>query len=237
MDRARLILPGSTVSWLGGTVVQTPHQAIYDYDHTGPPAHAGAVAPLPESDENKSALGRYTWIDPGAAARAARRGEGGVTGFYLYTEFVFKFNDSPNASQVQAVMNGTIGNISHDFINPKLPDRSVTCIRIPAAEYRRNMNTRGASPKFHKQDLITKKVSVHGTQLATHDPARVLGDGTAVPSFWDDALGQPPDVYHVPITPGDLARTIERIIATTHPASYRTPAQGPLGVRLGRIVG
>ena len=29
----------------------------------------------------------------------------------------------------------------------------------------------------------------------------------------------------------------ERIIATTHPASYRTPAQGPLGVRLGRIVG
>ena len=32
-------------------------------------------------------------------------------------------------------MNHTIDNISHDFINPKLPGRSVTCIRIPAAEY------------------------------------------------------------------------------------------------------
>ena len=62
-------------------------------------------------------------------------------------------------------------------------------------------------------------------------------DGTAVPNFWDDANGPPPDVYNVPLTPGDLARTFERIDATTHPASYRTPAQGPLGVRLGRIVG
>ena len=78
---------------------------------------------------------------------------------------------------------------------------------------------------------------IYGTQLAPHDPARVLGDGTAVPNFWDDANGPPPDVYNVPLTPGDLARTFERITATTHPASYRTPAQGPLGVLLGRIVG
>jgi hypothetical protein len=37
--------------------------------------------------------------------------------------------------------------------------------------------------------------------------------------------------------PPRFCYTIERISATTHPASYRTPAQGPLGVRLGRIVG
>ena len=80
-------------------------------------------------------------------------------------------------------------------------------------------------------------MTINGTSLAAQNPARVLGNGTAVPSFWDDALGVPPDVYHVPITPGDLARTFERLIATTHPSSYRTPAQGPLGVRLGRIVG
>ena len=90
--------------WLGGTVVQTPHAWIYDYDHTGPPAHAGAVAPFPESDENKSALGRYTWQDPGAAARAVRRAAGYVTGFYLYTDHEFYFQDDPNGqSQVQAV--------------------------------------------------------------------------------------------------------------------------------------
>ena len=77
-------------------------------------------------------------------------------------------------------------------------------------------------------------ITIHGTQLAANDPARVLGDGTAVPNFWDDANGRPPDVYNVPITPGDLARTFERIIATTHPASYRKPPQGPLGVLLGR---
>ena len=51
-------------------------------------------------------------------------------------------------------------------------------------------------------------------------------NGTAVPSFWDDANGPPPDVYNVPLTAGDLARTFERIVATTHPASYRTPAHG-----------
>ena len=90
--------------WLGGTVVQTPHACIYDYDHSGPPTHPGAVAPLPESDENKSALGRYTWQDPGKAMRAARRAAGFVTGFYLYTEHTFCFEDA----QVQAVMNGTI---------------------------------------------------------------------------------------------------------------------------------
>jgi len=138
---------------------------------------------------------------------------------------------------VQAVMNGTIDNISHDFINSKLPDRSVTCIRIPSAQYRHNMNTRGATPKFVKAVSSSKRVTIHGTALAAHDPARVLGDGTAVPNFWDDANGPPPDVYNVSITPGDMARTIERIVATTHPSSYRTPAQVPLGVLLGRIVG
>ena len=156
-----------------------------------------------------------------------------MTGFYLYTEFEFYFHDS----QVQAVMNGTIDNISHDFINPKLPGRSVTCIRIPSAQYRHNMNTRGATPKFTKQGSIIKVVWIHGTQLAAHDPARVLGNGTAVPNFWGDANGPPPDVYNVPLTAGDLARTFKRIVATTHPASYRTPAQGALGVLLGRIVG
>ena len=57
--------------WLGGTVVQMPHAAIYDYDHTGPPPHAGAVAPLPESDENKSTIGRYMWQDRITAACAS----------------------------------------------------------------------------------------------------------------------------------------------------------------------
>ena len=224
--------------WLGGTVVQTPHAFIYDYDHTGPPAHVGAVAPLPESEENKSALGRYTWKDPGQAIRAALRANGSVSGFYLYTEHRFIFEDDPNGtSQVQAVMNGTIDNISHDFINAKLPHRSVTCIRTPSAQYRHNMNRRGATPKFQGRDSSSKVLTIHGTQLAANDPARVLGDGTAVPNFWDDLNGPPPDVYNVPITPGDLARTFERIVATTHPASYRTPAQGPLGVLLGRIVG
>ena len=218
--------------WLGGTVVQTPHQCVYDYDHTAPPTHAGAVAPLPESDENKSALGRYTWQDPGVAARAARRAAGQVTGFYLYTEFKFYFSEA----QVQAVMNHTIDNISHDFINPRMPDRSVTCIRVPTAEYRHNMNTRGATPKFTKEQNERVMV-IHGTRLAAQNPARVLPNGTAIPSFWDDALGAPPDVYMVPIAPADLARTFERLVATTHPSSYRTPAQGPLGVRLGRIVG
>ena len=119
-----------------------------------------------------------------------------------------------------------------------MPDRSVTCIRVPAAQYRHNMNTRGATPKFAKSGAgDEKRMTINGTSLAAQNPARVLGNGTAAPSFWDDALGVPPDVYHVPITPGDLARTFERIIATTHPSSYRTPAQGPLGVRLGRIVG
>ena len=224
--------------WLGGSVVQTPHAHIYDFDYTGPPSHAGAVAPLPESVENKSALGRYVWIDPGQAPRAQLRANGRVAGYYLYTEHKFYFEDDPNGqSQVQAVMNGTIDNISHDFINARLPDRSVTCIRILSAQYRHNMNTRGATPKMQKADGASKCVRIHGTQLAANDPARVLGDGTPVPNFWDDANGPPPDVYHVAITTGDLARTFERIIATTHPASYRKPAQGPLGVRLGRIVG
>jgi len=224
--------------WLGGTVVQTPHAAIYDYDHTGPPTHAGAVDPLPESDENKAALGRYIWKDPGPAARAARTAAGHISGFYLCTEHEFLFEDDPNGqSQVQALMNGTIDNVSHDFISPKLPDRSVTSIRIPAAQYRHNMNTRGATPNLNSKCAGKKRVVINGTQLAAQDPARVLGDGTAVPSFWPDANGPPPDVYNVPLTPGDLARTFQRIIATTHPGSYRTPAQGPLGVRLGRIVG
>ena len=224
--------------WTGSTVSQTPHACIYDYDVTGPPAHAGAVAPRPESDENKSALGRYIWVDPGIAARRVRRANGGKSGFYLYTDTEFVFEDDPNGrSQVQAVMNGTIDNIQHDFINGKLPDRSVTCIRIPAAEYRHNMNTRGAMPKFADPKKCRRSVTTSSTQLAAHDPAHMLADGTAVPNFWDDANGPPPDVYNVPLTPGDLARTFERIIATTHPASYRKPEQGPLGVLLGRIVG
>ena len=45
-------------------------------------------------------------------------------------------DDPAGQSQVQAVMNGTIDNVSHDFINNKLPGRSVTCIRIPSAQYR-----------------------------------------------------------------------------------------------------
>ena len=144
--------------WLGGTIVQTPHACIYDYDH------AGAVAPLPESDENKSALSRYTWIDPGQETRAARRAAGSVSGYYFYTEHAFCFEDDPNGrSQVRAAMDGTIDNVSHDFINPKLPGRSVTCIRIPSAQYRHNMNTRGATPKFTKQGSVNKGVWIHGT--------------------------------------------------------------------------
>ena len=107
---------------------------------------------------NKSALGRYVWVDPGPAARAARRADGKVTGFYLYTEHAFELEDVPNGrSQVQAVMNDTINNISHDFINAKLPGRSVTCIRIPSAQYRHNMNTRGAIPRFVKSKTTAQK--------------------------------------------------------------------------------
>ena len=79
------------------------------------------------------------------------------------------------------------------------------------------MNTRGATPKFTKGDGSEELITIHGTQLAPHDPARVLGSGTAVPAFWDDANGPPPDVYNVPLTTGDLARSFERIIATSHP--------------------
>ena len=81
------------------------------------------------------------------------------------------------------------------------------------------------------------RMTIHGCQLAAVDPARTLSDGTLIPNFWPDANGPPPDIYHTSITPGDFARTMERIIATTHPYTYRSPQQGPLGVRLGRIVG
>ena len=81
------------------------------------------------------------------------------------------------------------------------------------------------------------RLVIQGTSLAANDQARVLGNGTLIPNYWDDANGAPPDIYSVPVTPGDLARTMERIVATTHPASYRKPSQGPLGVYMGRIIG
>ena len=103
-----------------------------------------------------------------------------VNGFLTLKIKTVHFRLSDLASLEHAVMNGTIENISLDFVLQRLPERSVTCVRIPGSELVHNMNTHGAQPKFRRKG---------------------------------------PD------------------IKTLTPYTYRSPQQGPLGVRLGRIVG